>query len=340
MNPFLSFSIAALCFLLTTLNIPAQMLPGLAGGRVARGAEREADLSPWLALGNPGNGLEDPFVPGVWKGFGTGKSIAIPGHATFVAEQAHHWSEFYGLRLEILVPEGRSFHGRVTVHTPQRDAKSSYRTTAPVSSSAGFSLIGSGKPEIINLPFAGFDKFYPYGETFMQISKVEISGSFADGNGGSLAVPRVEVIPAPVLKLFSEARSRAGEENADLEYELKIMNCSNRVQSVNLAHHPYSKHVMKASITPEQLTLEPGETKSAAIRVNITDRVPPGGRERQKIVALANGHLGGEIEFISARKLPHPYLVHTPERWQEVRDKIRNTLRRQISPLPHRDRTF
>ena len=58
--------------------------------------------------------------------------------------------------------------------------------------------------------------------------------------------------------------------------------------------------------------------------MNVTDRVPPGGRERQKIVALANGQLGGEIEFITARRLPHPYLVHTPERWQAVRDKIRD----------------
>ena len=38
----------------------------------------------------------------------------------------------YGLRLEIVAGEGRSFHGEVIVHTPEREAKSSYRTTAPV----------------------------------------------------------------------------------------------------------------------------------------------------------------------------------------------------------------
>ena len=69
---------------------------------------------------------------------------------------------------------------------------------------------------------------------------------------------------------------------------------------------------MTASIKPDQITLKPGEIKSANIIVNVTDRVPPGGRERQKIIALANGQLGGEIELITARKLPHPYLVHTP----------------------------
>jgi len=44
----------------------------------------------------------------------------------------------------------------------------------------------------------------------------------------------------------------AGEENADLAYELEVMNCSSCSQSVTLATHPYSKHVMNAPITPER----------------------------------------------------------------------------------------
>ena len=316
--------VIALFTLLTGLLSQAQMLPGLAGGRIAKGAEREADLKPSFTLGSPEKKTKGSFIPGTWKGFETARSIGIPGNATFIADSPHDWSQLYGLRLEVNVTEDRIFHGEIVLHTPRREAKSSYRTTAPVSSTAKFSLVGSGRTEIIDLPFSAFDKFYPFGETFHQIEKVEIGGSFASGKTGHLTVPRVHIIAAPVLKLFSEIRSRAGEENADLTYELKVMNCSNRSQSVTLAHHPYSKHVMIASITPEHLTLKPGETKSAAITVNVTDRVPPGGRERQKIVALANGQLGGEIEFITACKLPHPYLVHTPERWQEVRDKINN----------------
>ena len=324
MKFFFFSSATAFLLFLTGEFIQAQMLPGLAGGRVAKGAELEAALKPWLTLGNLENTGEGAFIPGKWKGVGSARSITIPGKATFIAESGHNWSQLYGLRLEIKLSKDQIFHGEVVLHTPRREAKSSYRTTAPVSTTAKFSLIGSGRPESIDLPFAAFDKFYPFGETFHQIEKIEIGGTFANGRNGRLTVPRVDVIAAPVLKLFSETRSRAGGENTDINYELKVMNCSNRSQSVTLAHHPYSKHVMNASITPKQITLEPGETKSAAITVNVTDRVPPGGRERQKIVALANGQLGGEIEFITARKLSHPYLVHTPERWQAVRDKINN----------------
>ena len=321
---FSSSLVTVVLFLLGDLSSHGQMLSGLAGGRVAKGAEREADLKPWLTLGRSKKEMNDSFIPGTWEGFGEGRSIAIPGTVDFTAARAHHWSQLYGLRLEVVVPKNRTFHGEAIVHTPQREAKSSYRTTAPVSSIARFSLIGSGRSAIVDLPFAAFDKFYPFGETFQQIQRIEIGGSFADGKNGQLALPQVHVIAAPLLKLFSGARSRAGEKNADLTYDLKVMNCSTRSQSVTLAHHPYSKHVMNASVTPGRLILKPGETKSATVTVNVTDRVPPGGRERQKIVALANGQLGGEIEFITARRLPHPYLVHTPERWQAVRDKIRD----------------
>jgi hypothetical protein len=79
---------------------------------------------------------------------------------------------------------------------------------------------------------------------------------------------------------------------------------------------------MTAVITPDRLTLTPGETKSCTVAVNVTDRVPPGGRERQRIIALANGSGGGEIELITGRKLAHPYLVHTPERWEAIRQKV------------------
>ena len=322
---FISFNIATSFAILGSSVIgQAQMLHGLAGGQIPKGSERERDLKPWLHLGSQIHEKEGLNLPGEWKGFDAKRSIMMPASALFTANQHHDWSRHYGLRLEIVAGEGRSFHGEVIVHTPEREAKSSYRTTAPVTSRARFSFVGSNQSEVIDLPFTAFDKFYPFGETFRQIQKVEIRGRFADKKSGSISVPSVRVIAAPRLKLFSEVRSAAGEENSDLKYKLQVMNCSDRLQSVNLAHNAYSKHVMFASVEPNELTLKSGETKAVTIRVNVTDRVPPGGRERQKIIALANGQLGGEIEFITARKLPHPYLVHTPKRWQEIREKIDN----------------
>ena len=315
-------NLAIALLLLNIVTGQAQMLPGLAGGQIPKGAEH--DLRPWLTLGTQ-NRAKDPTtqIPGKWLGFEVDNSVP-EASASFTAEQAQDWSGYYGLRIEIYLRKDVQFEGTVELSTPVLEAKSSYRTTAPVNTSAKFAFVGTGNREIIDLPFSAFDHWNPYAETFRKITSLTISGKTPAGEKQSFVLPRVRVISAPALKLYSSARSRTAGENGSVEYQLRVMNCSPQTQSVNLTHHPYSKHVMSATVSPHRFDLKPGETKLAKVTVNITDRVPPGGRERQKITSLANGRLGGEIEFITGRKLPHPYLVHTPERWQAVRDKIDN----------------
>ena len=60
------------------------------------------------------------------------------------------------------------------------------------------------------------------------------------------------------------------------------------------------------------------------MRVNVSDRVPAGGHEEQVLQAIANGDAGhaAQIKFITTSEVPHPYLLHTSARWQEVRDKV------------------
>lgn len=300
----------------------SQMLSGLAGGMVPKGGHR--DLKPWLTVGNQEGEAAEDHVPGQWEGIVGEHRVQPPRKAIFTAERDHNWSDYYGLRLELGLAKGQRFDGEVRLHTPLKTAKSGYKTAAPVITTAKFSVIGTGKVESVDLPFAAFDHFHPFSETFRQIKKIEIGGSFPEGQKAFVTVARVRVITAPMLKLYSPVRSRGGGRNEVMEYDVKVMNCSDELQSVVLSHHPFSKHVMTSTLRPAQLILKPGETRSCLVSVNVTDRVPPGGRERQKIVAVANGRWGGDIELITGRKLPHPYLVHTPERWQGVRDKVEN----------------
>ncbi|MEM7315756.1 MAG: hypothetical protein AAF497_21670, partial [Planctomycetota bacterium] len=293
-------------------------LPTVAGGLVPRGAER--NLQAWIELEAADEGTDGA---GGWSNLTDHRSLSVPGQSSLTLAARTNWLPYYGLRLDLELPKGRTFQGEVRLHTPRLAAKSSYRTTAPVSTSAKLSIVGNGA-DSIDLPFSAFDHFYPFASTFRDIERIEIGGSFADDKPGTINLQRVRVISAPLLKLYSATRSRAAGQGDDIEYDLQVMNCSDRVQAVVLAHHPYSKHVMRAVVTPEQMRLEPGETKSCKVKVSVSDRIPPGGRERQKIVAVANGRLGGEIEFITGCKLSHPYLVHTPKRWQAIRDKIEN----------------
>src|SRR5262249_2695903 len=72
--------------------------------------------------------------------------------------------------------------------------------------------------------------------------------------------------------------------------------------------------------------LEPGETRSVKVRVHISDRVPAGGHETQVLQAIANGEAAraAQVKFITAAKVPHPFIFHTAARWQEVREKVAN----------------
>ena len=282
------------------------------GGMIPKGAYE--NLDPWIAIGDS---MQD------WEGWSKNTkagTLAVPGIARYRFEERQNWSSFYGLRLDITIPKGRVFEGKITLRTPPREVKSSYRSQASVTS-ATFTAVGNGR-EVINVPFTAFDHYYPFFETFREIQTVELDGQFHDAQPGEVRLTQVRVVQAPTTKLYSGVRSRVGEQDESIEYSLNVMNCSDREQSVVLLHHPYSKHVMTAEITPNQMMLKPGETKTCSVTVAVSDRIPPGGRERQKIVAIANGSLGDELEFITGRKLEHPYLVHTPDRWQQIREKI------------------
>lgn len=270
-------------------------------------------LAPWISVGGPG-------MSG-WKGLapsGGASRLSLPGEASFSFNSQQNWFENYGLRLDVIVPAGRVFEGEIVLNTPPLAAVGNYRSQMAVTR-ATFSIPGG--EDAVDLPFSAFDHHFPFTETFQMVKKMVIKGKFQDGKPGDLTIKSVRVIRAPRLKLYTKCRSRVGEKNEIIEYDLKVMNCSDRIQFVHLKGNPYSKHVTKAIITPEKLALNPGETRSCHVKVDLTDRIPPGGRERQRVVAIANGSLGGQIEFITGRRLPHPYLNRTREEWDEIRRK-------------------
>src|SRR5450756_933807 len=81
---------------------------------------------------------------------------------------------------------------------------------------------------------------------------------------------------------------------------------------------------MVSTIAPSTFQLAPGESRTAKLTVRISDRIPPGGHEEQVLQAIANGDAATatKLKFITTSELPHPYILHTAARWQEVRDKV------------------
>ena len=264
-----------------------------------------SDLKPWMSVGDS---VQD------WTGLTDGDQACVmklPGQATYTFESGQNWSSFYGLRFDLTIPKGRVFEGKVTLRTPER-VKSSYRS-APSVTSARLKVVGNGE-EGINVPFAAFDHYYPFFETFREIETVELVGRFQDDRPGEVFLRQVRVVQAPMVRLYSESRSRAGDQNETVEYSLNVMNCSDRSQSVVLLHHPYSKHVMIAQITPNELILTPGETKTCRVTVKVSGRIPPGGRERHMPELFRAGRRRAEecFSWVNDHFLHHRRTPFTP----------------------------
>ena len=63
------------------------MLPGLAGGNLPKGAEREEDIKPWLTLGNKANEADENIISGKWTGIKKINSFAIPEGTIFISDE-------------------------------------------------------------------------------------------------------------------------------------------------------------------------------------------------------------------------------------------------------------
>jgi hypothetical protein len=133
----------------------------------------------------------------------------------------------------------------------------------------------------------------------------------------------VRVVKAPVVSLESEVCGKSTAQNGSVEYAVTVGNCTDTKQSVVLSFVKYGWEEMTAAVEPAALSLAPGETRGVKVRVAISDRVPPGGHETQVLQAIGNGDAAeaAQLKFITTSEVPHPFILHTPERWREVREK-------------------
>ncbi|MBV8820786.1 MAG: hypothetical protein JO022_20665, partial [Acidobacteriaceae bacterium] len=117
---------------------------------------------------------------------------------------------------------------------------------------------------------------------------------------------------------------KAVDMGATAEYALRVGNCTDAPQMVSLSADKFGWEAAGLSIEPSSVQLAAGESADVTVRVKLSDRVPPGGRVEQSISAVANGNGAGaaSVKLVTVASLEHPYILHTPARWQEVRDKV------------------
>ena len=284
--------------------------------------------------------FDTPQTLEYWQGFGqagdTGQTLELPGEAVFKYpdgtkgwysegmryehDGSGDWMGLFGIRFDVGLPDDRAV-----------DIKISF-TTAPTQQGcrmvcdeffAQTAVSGKGG-HIVRIPFEAFN--YPKARpmVFKAVKSFSIQASFADGGSGSIQIKNIQLAKADKIALEADVRSMSVKGGRQAAYDLVVTNCTDIRQFVNLSRIIDGREIMPTDIIPSRLELAAGQSGHCKVVVNVSPRVTPGGRESQIINALANGEQAGKIEFVTLSYLEHPYILHTKERWDQVRQKVKD----------------
>ncbi len=227
-----------------------------------------------------------------------------------------NWWRRLGLRIVLELPGDQAVEFQARIRVPEQPMREDWvqETKATVN------LRGAGLHEIV-LPWSSFD-FLQAQPAFLKF--VKTLGFRA--KGGEVILKSVEVIRGEVLVVDAEVRGKSAKGGGTVEYPVKISNASYLPQAVRLQMNRHGWESMAANVEPALLDLGPGETKNAVVRVTVNSRIPPGGHEQQVLSAIPNGDgaRAVDLEFTTASELAAPYILHTAERWNEVREMVKS----------------
>ncbi|MFW5788281.1 MAG: hypothetical protein ACOCV3_08455, partial [Halanaerobiales bacterium] len=135
------------------------------------------------------------------------------------------------------------------------------------------------------------------------------------------------------IKISVESLSRSGKSEETVHYPFTITNISSEPVNLKFEVEEAGWEVMEVALDlGEEQTVEikPEKTYEMELQVKVSKRVAPGGYENQKLIIKKEDNKSGqqemldEIIFTTLRYLPHPYLLHTEEGWENVKDKMDN----------------
>jgi hypothetical protein len=239
------------------------------------------------------------------------------------------WSGYYGVQLEVRAPADRTLMLEATLLTPSTDpAPNSGRNEFILESKATVKVAGDGNWKTVTLPWISFDYNKSQGAFLKFIKAFQLSASFTEENvgAGSIGMRDIRLTRAQSLALEAPVRGEARQAGETAAYDVTVGNCTDSPQVVELQFDKYGWEVMNASVEPTELRLGPGESAKCTVAVHIPEEgVPEGGHEAQRLIALtgAGSRPVAQLEFITARDVSHPHILHTVEGWDEIREKVK-----------------
>lgn len=117
----------------------------------------------------------------------------------------------------------------------------------------------------------------------------------------------------------------AAEAKQSVNYKINLKNCTQEPQAVSLFWKRYGNEAITEINIPEILYLEGWQEKEIEVKVPVSERIVPGGYEKQYIQMIPNAD-GREMEkvtFYTSRKMKHPFVLLTGEEIQKIKQKIK-----------------
>lgn len=141
---------------------------------------------------------------------------------------------------------------------------------------------------------------------------------------GTAKIKEAELLRGSSISLETGVLGKAGDAGETVQYTITVHNCRGRKQLVSAVQSIEGWESMYAEIVPERFLLEPYGSCEVMVSVRVHDYMPAGAHEKTTIRFIPEGDSAEakEVSVATLRKLEHPYIYHTKEKWKEVAEAV------------------
>lgn len=220
------------------------------------------------------------------------------------------WRQAYGVQFDVKLPSSAVREIAVSILPPDQGK-------APVT--ARITVSGPGW-HTVTLPWSSFDIETARSAYLLQVKGLRI----ASADKATLTIRDPRVVLGAGLAVSADVKGRAVKAGTTTAYPATVGNPTRKPVAVALAMERYGWEQMTASVSPAMLFLQPGETKTVTVSVEVPANIPQGGHERQVLRAVPDGNAAaaGKIEFVTGSEISGPHVLFNAKRWDDVRAKV------------------
>ena len=183
--------------------------------------------------------------------------------------------------------------------------------------------VGDDK-QLLIVPVEAFDTPQASQGVLRQICSIALNVKSKQGEEANLISARR--LEGNSIYTHTEVTSKAAEIEETVVYSVDVKNVETIPQVLHFSVKRYGWEAFRTELSEAKVYLLPGEKHTLKLKVTVPDGVPVGGRETQLLYILpsANPSAAQTLSFITLRRMPYPFSIHTAKGWEDVREKTRH----------------